>query len=369
MRAQITCTAVAVAVWTGATSWANPPGDPISLTRESPSVTNFYSYPAYIYGDLGDKQGFDAEPLIGPILLRTAMDYGLGLFDNDSGHSAGEEDPTVAPVLYFSISEESMGFSGTVMRHQYNRNQQAGDRYVTAGWLTRSPTQTLTSGLPALRPMTEPLLSVNQSKYNLIPSIDWPFENQYIPVSGTHRQDDIDALEIDDLNPAHDPMYFTLDGSSPTLATLSASPDDILIANGTSVSVFAYGSTMGLPDGYLVDALAVWDRGTEGTLDPGVDVAIFSLGTVAANLLGFSGADVFVTDFTGRFLLYLDHEELRLLATDELDALDVELAEWEDFEGWVIPEPGAGFMLLCAAMSLAFQRRPSAKSRAEARVL
>ncbi len=113
-------------------------------------------------------------------------------------------------------------------------------------------------------------------------------------------------------------VYFSIDAFSATnnfgTAGLSS---DILISNGTgSFSTFADGSILGLDDADDIDSLAVIDRGTIGQVDPGIDLAIFSLSSFSPSSLTFTGnpyepgvkgslspADLLVSGFSGFFTL------------------------------------------------------------------
>ena len=90
---------------------------------------------------------------------------------------------------------------------------------------------------------------------------------------------------------------------------------DILISNGSgSFSVFADGATMGLDEADDINSLILFDGGTIGQLDPGIDQAIFSLSSFSPSTFTFTGnnyipglkgslspADQLFTDFTGSF--------------------------------------------------------------------
>ena len=90
---------------------------------------------------------------------------------------------------------------------------------------------------------------------------------------------------------------------------------DILISDGSgSFSVFADGATMGLDEADDIDSLILFDGGTIGQLDPGIDRAIFSLSSFSPSTFTFTGndyspglkgslspADLLLTDFSGSF--------------------------------------------------------------------
>ena len=97
-------------------------------------------------------------------------------------------------------------------------------------------------------------------------------------------------------------------------------------------------------------------------LDPGTDVAVMSLraGSPTLAAQGWTGGDIFVTDFTGSSTLYANHADMGLLATDEIDGLDVDYRTGESLAyGLVvsaIPEPTT-LALLAGIGMLALRRR------------
>ena len=77
-----------------------------------------------------------------------------------------------------------------------------------------------------------------------------------------------------------------------------------------------------------------------GVLDPGLDLALFSVSTFSPSTFTQSGgsytpglpgflspADVLFTDFTGEFSLFAPAAELGLASDDELNALDTAIPE------------------------------------------
>jgi hypothetical protein len=231
-----------------------------------------------------------------------------------------------------------VGVANSQYRWQSDLDQAAGDRFVTNGATLLSPAAALASGGPttivrAIGLANGPnILSANQDRFNEIPSI-MPWEtNNYVPESGATKMDDMDALEITEIDQdgdgTHDtPIFFSLDATSSSLGTDSQSDIFLSTAGATSFGLFAAAQTMGLDAiNDELDALAVWDLGTSGSLDMGVDLALFSLAPDSATLIALnaSPADIFITDFSDDFQLFLSHADLGLLFTDNLNALDVE---------------------------------------------
>jgi len=107
------------------------------------------------------------------------------------------------------------------------------------------------------------------------------------------------------------------------------SPDDILTAPppGTVYGIYASGVLdIGLVQGDDLDALCLLniDYYYPGFLDPGVDMALFSLAPGSPSLgAGFSAADIFFTNFIpGPLMLYTTAVSLGLIFDDNLDAMD-----------------------------------------------
>jgi hypothetical protein len=156
----------------------------------------------------------------------------------------------------------------------------------------------------------------------------------------------------------HDtPIYFSLDGGSPSLGV--GSPADIYLTPagpGGVFGLFAGWATMGLAPTDDLDALAVYD--TDGILNPGADYALFSLTPfspyLAAN--GLSPADILVTDFTGQSRLFLPAGAIGLMPADNVDALDVEIGIGFP-EVWEIPEPAMVTVTTLGLLWLVRRRR------------
>lgn len=376
MKAHFAVSALTVAVLAGTAS-ATMRYDPISLTRTSPSVVTYGDNPSTIFGlatNIG--QGFDVGG-VGPILHIASTDFGamisseaigfdnvLDVSNNEIHGTNGDNSPNLVPVLYYSLSANSVGMPGTEINHQAVRNQLGADR-ITSG-VSKSPLQALATG-PAVS--NHGRLSINQTYYNAVPSID-----QF--AFGSGAQDDADGLEVTEFKFANPnaqrsyPIFFNFDPSSPSMMAdnnvnhLNLRSSDILVTpvGSQNPTVFAAPSTWGGNADDVIDGLAVYDTNDNGVLDPGTDVAVMSLraGSPTLAAQGWTGGDIFVTDFTGSSTLYANHADMGLLATDEIDGLDVDYRTGESLAyGLVvsaIPEPTT-LALLAGIGMLALRRR------------
>ncbi len=337
MSAKLIALAV-ILLLVGGIACADPPPpmqpDPISLDPRSPSVLSFPSTASDIYGEAMGPVGMGWDvggP--GPLLHVTAASYGLAPADDCDAHSLGHNDPQFPPIVYFSASQKSRGAWNTQYRHQANRNQAAGDRFVTNGWMSLSPAQSYATGMPAWLTLWQPglgpnLLSANQTRFNEIPSIPPPATN---PILDPLQIDDMDALELHpmDVNgdSLHDPpIFFSFAPGSPSLPPLG-SPAAIYLSPPSSGIFYQWAvpAMMGLKPTDDIDALVVYGM-SQNTQQPtpGVDYALFSL--APGNSLGISGADVLVTSFQGYSGVYLRAKDIGLLGRDNVDGLDVEPA-------------------------------------------
>lgn len=377
MKAHFAVSALTIAVLAGTAS-ATMRYDPISLTRTSPSVAVYGDNPSTIFGlATVVGQGFDVPGGVGPILHIPANSYGamiasesigydnvLDVSNNEIHGTNGDNAPNLVPVLYYSLSSDTVGVSGTEIRHQSSRNQQAADRWTSG--VSMSPLAALTSG-PAAANYGR--LSINQTHYNAIPSI-----SQFDSFAGA--QDDADSLEVTEFKFANPnaqrsyPIFFNFDPQSPSMQPDNnvnheswRSSDVLVTPVGSQVpTVFAAAETMGLGSSDVIDGLAVYDVNDNGTLEAGTDIAVLSLRNgspfLAAN--GMTGGDVLVTNFTGSSSLYASHADLGLLATDEMDGLDVDYRTGESMAYGLIvnaiPEPTT-LALLAGIGVLALRRR------------
>jgi hypothetical protein len=230
--------------------------------------------------------------------LGVSGDFPSGNFTNLNALSFGQ-DPIMNP-LFFSVDRVAVGQAGTAVNFQAQPGQEEA-----AGDVFRS-----------LPPLNNNTLFIDEEELGLTPGF---------------FGDDINALELD--GSPSEWIYFSID---PFSLFPSDNHNDILASqkDGTN-KVFADGLSMGLNEGDDLDALVLLDRGRLGSLDPGEDMALFSISTFSPSAFTFTGnqydpgipgslspADILFTDFTGGFTLWASASEIGLLPDDELDALD-----------------------------------------------
>jgi hypothetical protein len=138
--------------------------------------------------------------------------------------------------------------------------------------------------------------------------------------------DDLDALSMDG---AADPFtYFSVDKNSAlNQFGQGGIAADILVSDGSGIyATYATRLMMGLQAGDDIDALALLEEGQlDGTADPGMDRALFSLSSFSPTVTGGGGispADVLFTDFQGGFGVWKNAADIGLRDDDELNALD-----------------------------------------------
>lgn len=333
---------------------ADPPPDPISIDAHSPSIGGACGKTtADIYGITppGGPFGQGCD-VMGPGLLLEVPDvnYGLTSSDENDGHSNGEDDPNAPIAVYFSGDRASQGLLGTHYNAEEELYQAAADRYVTNGLIVAPPAAVVMGGSCGAPTMIGPpvvpigsrnILSLNQDRYNAIPSIR-------PGVMNTSRVlDNADALELipfdTNRDKVHDtPIYFTVDKYSPS----HAGKADILHSPAGSAvfNVFATAAQMGLAGRDDLDAIAVWDMNRNGVADANTDYVLFSLARGSSSLVAGnrSAADLFVSDFNGTFCLYLSANAIGMDYADNVDAVDVEVGEVEIWEEIFDPRVNQG---------------------------
>lgn len=321
----LTLLAAALPAWAG-----------VSIDRASPSIGCGGPPPvaaAHLYSQVVPAGGCDVGGP-GPQLEVARAAFGLVPGDDVDALSANLQwSPNDDFVYVFSGDRASMGQPATAYRNQFVRTQAAADLFQTAAVPSATPAAVMAAacGAPAMIAPPAPRI-LNQIDFNLIPTIGaaafWMGGNI----------DNIDAVELDDLDPNNDGIhdvgiYFSLDPISPSLWT---SPADIYFAPpGGAFGLFSVPGQIGLGANDNLDALVLWDRIIIGAVNPGAggDYALFSLAPGSPALNGpdgvagtaddFSAADLFVSDFTGIFCLYTRANQLGLLFQDNVDGLDV----------------------------------------------
>jgi competence protein ComGC len=243
-------------------------------------------------------------------------------------------------VLAFSVDRASMGHENSWVRNQFVRNQQPGDIFITdrdfpapssfvgtlfgAGWQ---------GYLPSAGTGNSNVLLINQSTLKLTAGMgvgNFISSTGFAPPITPGSHDNVDAFDMAPLDTSGDRksdkrVYFTVNPDEPTLhpANYLSAADIYQTPPGSIVpTIFAQATTMGLDAAGWnmddIDGLEVFDRGTIGSLDPGLDYALFSLAPGSRSLSPFSirtAADIFFTDFQNSFATYARDSDLGLSGT------------------------------------------------------
>lgn len=226
--------------------------------------------------------------------------------------------------LAFSVDRQTVGTLGTPLAQQAARNQQPGDVFGSQQ-VFPDPLANLYPpgvgfvGAASTLPAGGNMLLTDESALTLTAtgtpgSLIGPEITAAPIAAGTH--DNIDALYFKPFDAdadmlADENVYFSVNPDQPGLEPLYGSAADIFVLQGEAANVFAPAMNLGLdllgPNTDDVDALLLFDLGVAGVLEPGLDVALFSLSPGSASLEDvnpLSPGDVFVTDFQNRFMVY-----------------------------------------------------------------
>ncbi len=296
----------------------------VSLDRTSPSVAGacpFIVNPGNIYRWVAPPLGGCDAGGAGPIT--EVRDAALGLVGADNVDAVSANTPNAKNIpyhMYFTADRASLGLGGTPYRGEALLNQAASDVWRMNNLTSISPLASMAGCVAAAIPAPQALFR-NQDNYDFIFTA--------LPGAGplAGNQDNMDALELDDLDPSFDQIhdvgvYFSLDAASPSLGV--GSPANILFAPaGGPFGLWAGFGALGLVAGDDIDGLVVWDRGVIGAPNPGVDLVLFSLAPGSPSLGAGSPADVYVSDLTGVFCLFLPANALGMRAADNVDGIDV----------------------------------------------
>jgi hypothetical protein len=296
----------------------------VSMDRTSPSATGacpFAVDPSTLYRWVAPPLGGCDIGGVGPVTEVWSGSLGLVPADNVDAVSANTVTGKNVPYhIYFSADRPSMGLPGTPYNGEALLNQAASDIWRMNNLTVVSPLASMAACAPTAIGGVQALFR-NQNNYDFIFSANAGVG----PLGG--NQDNIDALELDDLDPSLDKfhdvgVYFSLDAASPSLG--AASPAAVFFTPvGGVPGIWATVAQLGLIAADNMDALVVWDRGVVGAPDPGMDLVLFSLAPGSPSLGGLSPAGVFVSDLTGVFCVYVQANTLGMRAIDNIDGLDV----------------------------------------------
>lgn len=244
--------------------------------------------------------------------------------------------------LAFSVDRASRGAIASDVRAQFLLNQHPGDIFISArdfpapsqfvgttlgfGWFGNLSSTGLGSSNQLLLNQSALALTAGAGPGNLVDST--VLAPPIMP--GSH--DNVDAFDmvppdstgdfVGDMN-----VYYSVNPDQPVLNPVYASAADLYrTTQGSQVpALFASALAMGLdgmgPNSDDVDALVLYDLGTPGVLDPGVDYALFSLSPGSRSLVRppnqpqLTAADIFFTDFRQSFATFATDADLGLSGT------------------------------------------------------
>ncbi|MFO1430481.1 MAG: hypothetical protein U1F76_10130 [Candidatus Competibacteraceae bacterium] len=325
-------------------------------------------------GPLGPVGGFGGDILSpGPTLqILSPNGYFIGSL------SSNKDDHGSSIYLDFSVDRASTGMPGTAVAGEAAVNSQPGDIFQStlAYPSPRTFAGQLGGGIGYVGPLPgvpagpgNNQLRIDASQLGLLcGGAPCPPPGVMAPPITPGSHDNVDGFDFADFDPSGTGVfairaYFSVYPDE-AAAVGSSAANIFTVAPGTASAdpntPFALASQLGLDQAGLntdmIDALIMFDRDAVGTLDPGVDYALFSLGPGSASLSrwGLTAADVFFTDFTGRFALYASAGSLGLAGTaggtpylgDNIDALELQ-----------VPTPGTLALLVTGLMGFSLEWR------------
>jgi hypothetical protein len=221
-------------------------------------------------------------------------------------------------LLRFSVDRNTNGVNNSAVAFQASLNQHPGDIFSTFFAGTN-------------------LLTLDDSMLGLVTGNGINGVTTMCPAIGKGTHDNIDAYDEFTGPMIMTGAFFALHPAD--ACALGFSPADIFYSFPGSLTFtpppFAKAVQMGLTPGPYaagdmadsIDALVVWDRGTPGVCDPGVDIALFSLAPGSVTLQNnptLDGGTVFRTDFNGGYTVFATSAMLGLRAGQgtNVDAMD-----------------------------------------------
>ena len=267
-----------------------------------------------------------------------------GFADGDAINSMsfGRDGTALTPgVLSFSVDRNSQGSVGSDVNIDGTATvpRQAASIYVAG---VDPFCSHVSDPFPYLAPPDNNFQAIDPAILGLRPSL---FDTD---------QDNVTGLELDAFQSASDIYYGTFTG--PSFDAASGEQATIYVFEPISppfqpenLDVFSLPPQVGLSNGDIIDALAVSDVAFLGAPDPGEDEILFSLapGSPTLGTLGLSAANIFYSSLDGTFTLFADHDQLGLLFSDNVDALDINPS----------PEPATALLLAAGVILLATGRR------------
>lgn len=254
-------------------------------------------------------------------------------YDHVNALSFGQD--SISRNVYFSVDRLSQGLPGSAVETQFLLGDAAGSIF--------------TSGLNGSNS-----LFATPSSLGLVPGF---------------FGDDVASLAL--IQSGADRAYFSIDLFSTSNILNPGLSASILVSIGAGTfQVFATPADIGLNILDDIDGLVLLDRGRPGILDPGVDLALFSLSTFSNSVLPpnsfVSSADILFTDFQGSYSVFASAADLGLRPDDELNALATDIVpEPASLLLWIgLAAAGVGIVLSQRGLGVTRLRAEPARGRA-----